>query len=258
MRQCPRFWLTVTLTIALMMMTAVVTFLINERQAVGLGVVVVIGLIFWAGVYLAEYGGSARRTRKKRVPMPQFVANEAMRRAKYSAERGRPGLCDVGVLAYRDGGDPEVYRRQAVRGSARQLRPYVVLHWGGLLAGETEVQFALEDGAGQPCFEVTQPARLARGRNFITPAAWLPIVDEDGGESGPSRDGRWRLTVLVDGVAVAVHPFQVKAPVRSELSGAITDDGEIEPDLTPEWADEPLSLKDLLAGNPAAGKNTKS
>ncbi|MCC7210029.1 MAG: hypothetical protein IT323_22185 [Anaerolineae bacterium] len=252
----PSIWLRAALAVVFMMLTAFMSYVLNENALLGVLVVVVIVGLYIVGMTALDRISRAQRTRKQPVPLPQYVANEAMRRAKYSAERGRPDLRDIGILAYRDDGDPEVYRRQAVRGSARQLRPYVVLHWAGLLPGEAEVHFALEDGAGRPCFEVKLAARLARGPNFVTPATWLPIHGD--GSDRVARGGRWKLTVNLDGAALAVHPFQVKAPVRSELTGAITDDGEIEPDRTPEWADEPLSLKELLAGNLAgAGKSTK-
>jgi hypothetical protein len=249
MRRRPTIWIVVALAIVTMLVTAIATHLINEREVVGVGILALITLIYFAGMTVAQKVGESGQARKRPIPMSQYVSSEAMRRAKYSAGQGRPTLRDIGILAYRDDGDPDVYRRLAVRGSARQLRPYVVLNRKGLLADDAELHFAIEDGAGKTCFEVKQEVRLVRGGNFFTSETWLPIQQSGESPIEVERDGRWRLTVKLDGVTMAEHPFRVKPVVRSELAGAISDDGEIEPESTIEWGDEPLSLKDLLDGD---------
>lgn len=148
---------------------------------------------------------------------------------------------DIGVMAFRAGDAPTIYRSQPVSEDIDYLQPFIQLRVPQRAMGR--VKFELVDGDGQTLFIHEDLHQLQRGRNLVMPSARLPIHD------ALAIQSHWRLRVSADDRLLAEHRFfwQETAPgIRPTLA----EDGEISPELRTAISQnerQSLSLDDLLS-----------
>lgn len=149
---------------------------------------------------------------------------------------------DIGVMAYRAGDAPVVYRTQDVFDDVDYIQPFVQLRLPQRATGR--VRFELTDADGQTLFVHEDMQQLQRGRNLVTPAARLPIHDAQ------NTSGAWELRVSADGVLLATHSFGWRERTEKVVRRHMREDGEITNELRAAIIEnEPgnMSLDDLLA-----------
>ncbi len=246
----------------------------NERAlALLLGFLLIIGLmdavpllgfllIIFAVMYASRSGGSAgtvdvgRRRRPDVVVRQQNSAAERPRRSQ--AERvqahaiaavRQAGLnpntlpvlpVDIGLISFHGDTDPVVHRNWPLDDDCDYIQPFVELRVPQAATGR--VRFEIVDRRGEVLFVHEENYELKRGRNFVMPAARLPIHDER------ALDGDWSLRVSADGVRLADHQFEWTTS-SSGIDRHIGEDGEINSELRAVLAQsrlQPMSLDDLL------------
>lgn len=169
-------------------------------------------------------------------------ALEAVNRAGLDPDDVQVLAVDIGVMAFKEDAEPFVYRTWALPDDVDYIQPFVQLRLPTKATGR--VKFEVLDAAGKPVFIHEDMHNLQRGRNFITPAARLPVHDQ------LELDGRWQIRVSADGLLLAVHRFEFAEASSSTISQHIGEDGEINTELKAVMAESRLpkmSLDDLLA-----------
>ncbi|MCA9327752.1 hypothetical protein KDA14_04455, partial [Candidatus Saccharibacteria bacterium] len=147
-----------------------------------------------------------------------------------------------GLMVYRGDDDPVVYRTQPVPDDADYIRPYVQLRLPTKAVGR--VKFEIVDGDGQVVFVHEDMHNLERGRNLVTPSAWLPIHDAQ------AMYNKWQLRISADGTPLATHKFEWSESSTRVMRRHITEDGEISNELRATLAENRLgsmSLDELLS-----------
>ncbi|MEZ4668918.1 MAG: hypothetical protein R3E39_13505 [Anaerolineae bacterium] len=160
---------------------------------------------------------------------------------------------DVGLMVYRGDDDPVVYRTQPVPDDADYIRPYVQLRLPTKAVGR--VKFEIVDGDGQVVFVHEDMHNLERGRNLVTPSAWLPIHDAQ------AMYNKWQLRISADGTPLATHKFEWSESSTRVMRRHITEDGEISNELRATLAENRLgsmvwtscSVSRKKTNNPASG-----
>lgn len=169
-------------------------------------------------------------------------ALEAVTRAGLNPDELQVLAVDIGVLAYSGDDQPSVYRTWTLPDDVDYIQPFVQLRLP--MKANGSIRFEILDARGNPIFAREDTHTLERGRNFITPAARLPIHDQR------EMDGRWQLRVSADDVLLAVHQFEFAEATNAAISRHIGEDGEINTELKAVMAESQLpkmSLDDLLA-----------
>jgi hypothetical protein len=149
---------------------------------------------------------------------------------------------DIGLLAFRAGEDPVVYRLQPVSADVDYVQPFVQIRLPKRATGR--VRFELADSDGRVLFIHEDMHQLQRGRNLVTPAARLPIHD------ALAMHDLWELRVSADGVPLATHRFEWTESKTQTVRRHLREDGEISSELRAAIVDNApadLSLDELLA-----------
>ncbi len=149
---------------------------------------------------------------------------------------------DVGMLGFRAGDDPVVYRSQPVNADIDYLQPFVQLRLPRRAVGR--VRFEIADADGQMLFIHEDMHQLQRGRNLVMPSARLPIHDAQ------AMHGPWELRVSADGVPLATHRFDWRESKEQTVRRHMREDGEMSSELRAAIVDSApadLSLDELLA-----------
>ncbi len=149
---------------------------------------------------------------------------------------------DIGVMAFRAGQEPVVYRTQPVLDDIDYLQPFAQLRLPTRATGR--IRFEVIDSDGQVLFIHEDFHQLERGRNLVTPAARLPIHDAQ------AMTSDWELRVSADGVVLATHRFGWRESEDRAIRRHMREDGEITNELRAAMSDSqpgPLSLDELLA-----------
>lgn len=169
-------------------------------------------------------------------------AIDAIVRAKRDPNETQVLPVDIGVMAFRAGEDPVVYRTQPVLDDIDYLQPFVQLRLPTRATGR--IKFELVDADGQVLFIHEDYHQLERGRNLVTPAARLPIHDAQ------AMNGAWELRISADGVPLAIHRFEWGEREEKVIRRQMQTDGEVGNDLRAAMLDSQpgeLSLDELLA-----------
>ena len=156
---------------------------------------------------------------------------------------------DIGVMAFRAGRDPVVYREKPVLDDVDYIQPFVQLRLP--TRAEGRIRFEIADSDGQILFIHEDMHRLQRGRNLVTPSARLPIHDAQ------AMHGAWELRVSADGVPLAAHKFEWHESAEKTVRRHLREDGEMTSELRAAIIDSTpgeLSLDELLAYQEDADK----
>jgi hypothetical protein len=148
---------------------------------------------------------------------------------------------DLGVMSYKPGEQPSVFRTWTVPDDADALQPFVQLRLPSDANGV--VRFEILDSSGKVVFMHEADQALKKGRNFISPPARMPM-------NNLNMDGRWQLRISADGVLLAVHSFEFTEATTANIRRHIAEDGEIATDsrlLMDETPMPKMSLDDLLS-----------
>jgi hypothetical protein len=149
---------------------------------------------------------------------------------------------DIGVMAFRAGQDPVLHRTQPVLDDVDYIQPFVQLRLPTRATGR--IRFEIIDSDGQSIFIHEDYHKLERGRNLVTPAARLPILDAQ------AMTSDLELKISADGVLVASHHFGWRESSDRVIRRHMREDGEITNELRAAMSDNqprPLSLDELLA-----------
>jgi hypothetical protein len=168
-------------------------------------------------------------------------ALEAVQRAGHDPDAVQVLAVDIGMMAFKGNSEPAVYRTWSLPDDVDYVQPFVQLRLPSKAAGR--IKFEIFDGAGRPVFVHEDLHNLERGRNFISPAARLPIHDEN------LTNGQWGMRVSADGVILADHRFEFSEAAEANIRRHIGEDGEINTELRAVMAESRLpkmSLDDLL------------
>lgn len=169
-------------------------------------------------------------------------ALDAVARAGLDPNSVQVLVVDIGVMAFSTDQEPAVYRTWSLPDHVDYIQPFVQLRLPSKATGR--IKFEILDSAGRQMFVHEDNHSLQRGRNFITPAARLPIHDEN------LLNGKWQMRVSADGTLLAQHQFQFMEASSSNIKQHIGEDGEINTELRAVLAENRLpkmSLDDLLA-----------
>ncbi len=189
-----------------------------------------------------EYEYAERQNRQAQTEPVYRHALESVQAAGMNPDQVQVLTVDIGVMAFKDNEEPEVYRTWSLPDDADYIQPFVQLRLPQKATGE--VRFEMLDGEGSTIFVNEDMHKLERGRNFISPAARLPMHDQYG------MDGGWQLLVYADGMLLAAHRFEFSEAAQSAIRRHITEDGEINTELRAVMAESRLpkmSLDDLLS-----------
>jgi hypothetical protein len=168
-------------------------------------------------------------------------ALEAVQRAGHDPDSVQVLAVDIGVMAFKGNSEPAVYRTWSLPDDIDYVQPFVQLRLPSKAAGR--IKFEIVDDAGRVVFVHEDVHNLERGRNFISPAARLPIHDEN------LTNGQWGMRVSADGVVLAEHRFEFSEAAEANIRRHIGEDGEINTELRAVMAESRLpkmSLDDLL------------
>jgi hypothetical protein len=168
-------------------------------------------------------------------------ALEAVQRAGHDPDSVQVLAVDIGVMAFKGNSEPAVYRTWSLPDDIDYVQPFVQLRLPSKAAGR--IKFEIVDSAGHVVFVHEDVHNLERGRNFISPAARLPIHDEN------LTNGQWGMRVSADGVVLAEHRFEFSEAAEANIRRHIGEDGEINTELRAVMAESRLpkmSLDDLL------------
>jgi hypothetical protein len=169
-------------------------------------------------------------------------ALEAVQRAGLDPDSVQVLTVDIGVMAFKDNEEPTVFRTWTLPDDVDYVQPFVQLRLPSKANGR--IKFEVVDSAGKVVFVHEDNHKLERGRNFVSPAARLPIHDQH------NLDGHWGLRVSADGVILADHRFEFSEATNAAIRRHIGEDGEINTELRAVMAESRLpkmSLDDLLA-----------
>jgi hypothetical protein len=163
------------------------------------------------------YEEAAERIPEKSPLYPQ--ARAAVQRAGLDPESTRVLPMDIGLMVFKNGKDPEVQRRLWLPDDADYVQPFIELRLPMEVRGR--VRFEILDGGGTPRFVHEDHFQFTRGRNFLTPAARLPVHDQW------DMDGSWHLRVYGDDVLLADHIFSFEDSTSATVRQHIGADGEL-------------------------------
>lgn len=172
-------------------------------------------------------------------------ARRAARRAGITVEQARVYPTDIGLIGYRAGQAPVVFRSGAVPPDIESIQPYLELYVPMRVHGR--LRFELRNARGAPVFAHTVEQDLAHGVNLISPPARLPI------DLAAARDGHWELHISANEVPIAVHRIAWASGAAELVRQHMLSDGEISPALSNMLSEAelaPLSIDDLLADQP--------
>lgn len=184
-----------------------------------------------------------RQNRQAQADPVYRHALEAVERAGHNPDAMQVLAVDIGLMAYRnqDDEEPTVFRTWSLPDDLRYVQPFVHLRLPSKANGR--IKFEIVDEDGNVVFMREETHRLERGRNFLTPAARMPIHDQI------ELDGRWGLRVYADDMVVADHRFQFSQASNEAVRQSIGEDGEINTELRAAMAESrmpKMSLDELL------------
>ncbi|MGB7339109.1 MAG: hypothetical protein WBC91_09480 [Phototrophicaceae bacterium] len=168
-------------------------------------------------------------------------ALESVQRAGHDPDAVQVLTVDIGVMAFKDGSEPTVFRTWSLPDDVDYIQPFVQLRLPSKATGQ--IKFEVLDAVGNVVFVHEDSHNLERGRNFISPAARLPIHDET------ITKGQWGMRVSADGVLLAEHLFEFSEAANQSIRRHIGEDGEINTELRAVMAESRLpkmSLDELL------------
>jgi hypothetical protein len=168
-------------------------------------------------------------------------ALEAVQRAGHNPDAMQVLAVDVGVMAFKDTDEPTVFRTWSLPDDVDYIQPFVQLRLPSKASGR--IKFEVVDASGKSVFIHEDVHNLERGRNFVMPAARLPIHDET------DFNGQWGLKISADGVLLADHRFEFSEATNAAIRRHIGEDGEINTELRAVMAESRLpkmSLDELL------------
>lgn len=186
----------------------------------------------------------AQRERPRRPPAERVQAHAiaAVREAGLNPNTLPVLPVDIGLILFHGDAEPVVHRSHPLDDDCDYIQPFVELRVPQAATGH--VRFEIVDSRGEALFIHDENYELKRGRNFVMPAARLPIHDER------LLDGTWSLRVSADGVRLASHRFEWSSSGQgSGIDRHIGEDGEINSELRAVLAQtrlQPMSLDDLL------------
>lgn len=195
--------------------------------------------------YGDEYDQDAYEAPQTRQAQSEPVyrhALEAVQRAGLNPDSVQVLAVDIGMMAIKDNGEPTVFRTWTLPDDIDYVQPFVQLRLPSKANGR--IKFEVVDSTGKIVFVHEDNHKLERGRNFVMPAARLPIHDSH------NLDGRWGMRVSADGVVLADHQFEFSEATNSAIRRHIGEDGEINTELRAVMAESRLpkmSLDDLLS-----------
>ncbi|GAB5490548.1 MAG: hypothetical protein Phog2KO_07630 [Phototrophicaceae bacterium] len=195
--------------------------------------------------YGSDYSDSSdyevRSTQQAQADPVYRHALESVQRAGHNPDDVQVLTVDIGVMAFKDNGEPTVFRTWSLPDDVDYIQPFVQLRLPSKATGR--IKFEMLDAAGNTVFEREDEHNLERGRNFISPAARLPIHDET------ITKGQWGMRVSADGVLLAEHVFEFSEAANQTIRRHIGEDGEINTELRAVMAESRLpkmSLDELL------------
>ncbi|MGJ3240654.1 MAG: hypothetical protein ACFE0Q_18240 [Anaerolineae bacterium] len=168
-------------------------------------------------------------------------ALEAVQRAGQDPDQVQVLAVDIGVMAFKDTDEPTVFRTWSLPDDVAYVQPFVQLRLPSKATGR--IKFEILDAVGNVVFVREDLHNLERGRNFVSPAARLPIHDET------ITEGQWGMRVSADGVLLAEHLFEFSEAADQAIRRHIGEDGEINTELRAVMAESRLpkmSLDELL------------
>lgn len=169
-------------------------------------------------------------------------ALESVERAGLDPDEVQVLVVDIGVMAFKEDDEPIVFRTWSLPDDVDYIQPFVQLRLPSKAAGL--INFEILDAAGNLVFTSEIDQQLERGRNFVSPAARLPIHDQR------EMNGVWRMRVSADGVLLADHRFEFSEATNAAIRRHIGEDGEINTELRAVMQESRLpkmSLDELLA-----------
>lgn len=167
-------------------------------------------------------------------------ALEAVRRAGHDPETMKVLPVDIGLMVFREAHDPQIYRTREVPDDADYVQPFIQLRMPVEATGR--VRFEILDQDGDPLFVHEDNRALERGLNLLSPAARLPVHDDQ------QLNGQWTLRVSAEGVTIAEHQFGWDDTSTPEIR--LSEDGEITHEMRAMLATnrlESMSLDELLS-----------
>ncbi|MEL6307674.1 MAG: hypothetical protein AAFQ52_06000 [Chloroflexota bacterium] len=189
-----------------------------------------------------EYGIEEERMPRQAQSDPVYRhALEAVERVGHDPDNVQVLTVDIGVMAFKEGGEPTVFRTWSLPDDVDYIQPFVQLRLPSKAQGN--IKFELLDANGNAVFVREDLHNLERGRNFITPAARLPIHDET------MTGGQWGIRVSADDMVIAEHLFEFSEAADQAIRRHIGEDGEINAELRAVMAESRLpkmSLDELL------------
>jgi len=200
---------------------------------------------YYSGEYEDESEWDVYESRQNRQAQSEPVyrhALEAVSRAGHNPDDVQVLAVDIGMMAFKSNEEPKVFRTWSLPDDVDYVQPFVQLRLPTKANGR--IKFEVFDAAGNPVFVHEDVHKLERGRNFITPAARLPIHDQR------EMNGQWQMRVSADGVLLADHGFEFSEASNSAIRRHIGEDGEINTELRAVMAESRLpkmSLDELLA-----------
>lgn len=168
-------------------------------------------------------------------------ALEAVQRAGHDPDEVQVLTVDIGVMSFKQDGEPTVFRTWSLPDDVDYVQPFVQLRLPSKATGQ--IKFEVFDAVGNVVFAHEDTHNLERGRNFITPAARLPIHDET------ITKGEWGMRVSADGVLLSEHTFEFSEAANQNIRRHIGEDGEINTELRAVMAESRLpkmSLDELM------------
>ncbi len=185
-----------------------------------------------------DYGDYEESAGRERI---YAHAIRAVEEAGLDPETTKVLTTDIGVMAFKDDGEPMIYRSRPVLDDIDYLQPFVQLRLSTKAIGR--IRFEVVDSDGQVLFVHEDRHQLERGRNLISPAARLPIHDAQAMHEG------WEVRVSADGVLLATHHFRWQESTTKVVRRHLSEDGEISSELRATMAEnrlQKMSLDDLL------------
>lgn len=188
-----------------------------------------------------EYGYEESEPRQTQSDPVYRHALEAVQRAGHDPDQVQVLTVDIGVMAFKETNEPTVFRTWSLPDDVDYIQPFVQLRLPSKATGR--IKFEVLDAAGNTVFMREDVHNLERGRNFIMPAARLPIHDET------ITKGQWGMRISADGVLLAEHLFEFSEAANQSIRRHIGEDGEINTELRAVMAESRLpkmSLDELL------------
>ena len=195
--------------------------------------------------YGSDFGDSSDydlpSTRQAQADPVYRHALEAVQRAGHNPDDVQVLTVDVGVMAFKGNEEPTVFRTWSLPDDVDYIQPFVQLRLPSKATGR--IKFEVLDATGNVVFAREDEHNLERGRNFVSPAARLPIHDET------LTKGQWGMRISADGVLLAEHLFEFSEAADQAIRRHIGEDGEINTELRAVMAESRLpkmSLDELL------------